>query len=118
IAHGIDMALGMRNQKVAVESGYWPLFRYNPMLELEGKNPFKLDSRPPKVPAREFMSLETRFKSLEKSHPDRAKELSKLAQEDVDFRWALYEQLAREGGNGKGATSSGSLAGESLASKN
>ncbi len=118
IAHGIDMALGMRNQKVAVESGYWPLFRYNPMLELEGKHPFKLDSRPPKVPVQEFMSLETRFKSLEKSHPGRAKELAKLAQEDADFRWALYEQLSREDGNGKAATPSGSPAKESLTSKN
>ncbi|MEK6566708.1 MAG: hypothetical protein AABZ41_08385, partial [Bacteroidota bacterium] len=63
-------------------------------------------------------SLETRFKSLEKSHPGRAKELAKLAQEDVDFRWALYEQLSREDGNGKAATPSGSPAKESLTSKN
>ena len=101
IAHGIDMARGMTNQKLAVESGYWPLFRYNPQLEKEGKNPFKLDSKAPKVPVKEFMALETRFKSLEKSHPDRAKELMKLAQEDVDVRWMTYEQLAHENGQAK-----------------
>ncbi|MBI2619228.1 MAG: pyruvate:ferredoxin (flavodoxin) oxidoreductase [Ignavibacteriales bacterium] len=99
IAHGIDMSRGMQNQKVAVDSGYWPLFRYNPRLEYEGKNPFKIDSKPPRVPVREFMDLETRFKALEKSHPERARELMKLAQEDVDLRWALYEQLAHKNGS-------------------
>ena len=99
IAHGIDMGRGMKNQKVAVDSGYWPLFRYHPTLERDGKNPFKLDSRPPKVPVREFMNLETRFKALEKSHPDRAKELMKLAQGDVDMRWEMYEQLTHEDGH-------------------
>ena len=101
IAHGIDMGRGMTNQKLAVETGYWPLFRYNPRLEKEGKNPFKLDSKAPKMPVKEFMALETRFKSLEKSHPDRAKELMKLAQEDVDVRWMTYEQLAHENGEAK-----------------
>ncbi|MBI4429263.1 MAG: pyruvate:ferredoxin (flavodoxin) oxidoreductase [Ignavibacteriales bacterium] len=118
IAHGIDMAAGMRNQKVAVESSYWPLFRYNPALEQEGKNPFKLDSRPPKLPVREFMSLETRFKSLEKSHPERAKELEKLAQEDVDFRWALYEQLSKNSADGKAVKPLKPVAGEGLTTKN
>ena len=100
IAHGIDMALGMTNQKIAVETGYWPLFRYNPRLEAEGKNPFKLDSKPPSKQLREFTQLETRFRMLEKSHPERAKELALLAQEDVDERWKLYEQYAK-GTNGK-----------------
>jgi len=112
------MSAGMKNQKVAVDSGYWPLFRYNPALEAEGKNPFKLDSRPPKIPVREFMSLETRFKSLEKSHPERAKELAKLAQEDVDFRWALYEQLSHDQGNGKGLSPTEIRPAENVTSKN
>jgi pyruvate-ferredoxin/flavodoxin oxidoreductase len=97
IAHGIDMARGMTNQKVAVETGYFPLFRYNPELIKEGKNPFKLDSKAPKGALSEFTSLETRFNVLTKSHPDRAKELLKLAEEDVKVRWAIYEQFAHEG---------------------
>ncbi|HEV8537317.1 MAG TPA: 4Fe-4S dicluster domain-containing protein, partial [Bacteroidota bacterium] len=104
IAHGINMAKGMTNQKVAVDTGYWHLFRYNPMLEKKGENPFKLDSRPPKLPLKEFTQLETRFKMLEKSHPQRAKELAALAQEDVYVRWKVYEHLAHSnGGNGKAA---------------
>ncbi len=95
IAHGINMTKGMQNQKMAVDTGYWQLFRYNPMLEVKGENPFKLDSKPPKLPLREFTQLETRFKMLEKSHPERAKELGALAQEDVSLRWRMYEHLAQ-----------------------
>jgi pyruvate-ferredoxin/flavodoxin oxidoreductase len=101
IAHGIDMGKGMQNQKLAVETGYWPLFRYNPELTKEGKNPFKLDSKEPKLPLREFTKLETRFKMLEKSDPERAKELAVLAQEDVLARWKMYEHLASTNGNPK-----------------
>jgi pyruvate-ferredoxin/flavodoxin oxidoreductase len=91
------MARGMTNQKVAVETGYFPLFRYNPELIKEGKNPFKLDSKAPKGALSEFTSLETRFNVLTKSNPDRAKELLKLAEGDVKVRWAIYEQFAHEG---------------------
>ena len=94
IAHGIDMAKGMSNQKVAVETGYFPLFRYNPMWAKEGKNPMKLDSKAPKQPLTDFTSLETRFNMLEKIYPERARELMKEASEDVKARWAMYEQLA------------------------
>jgi pyruvate-ferredoxin/flavodoxin oxidoreductase len=94
IAHGIDMAKGMTNQKLAVETGYFPLFRYNPLLAKEGKNPFKLDSKAPKQPLRDFTSLETRFNMLDKIYPERAKELSALAVEDIKRRWQMYEQLA------------------------
>jgi pyruvate-ferredoxin/flavodoxin oxidoreductase len=97
IAHGIDMARGMTDQKVAVETGYFPLFRYNPELQKEGKNAFKLDSKAPKGALTEFMSSETRFSVLTKTQPERAKELLKLAEEDVKVRWALYEQFANEG---------------------
>jgi pyruvate-ferredoxin/flavodoxin oxidoreductase len=104
IAHGIDMAKGMRNQKVAVESGYWQLFRFDPRAVDKGENPFRLDSKPPKLPLKEFTQLETRFKMLEKSHPERAKELAALAQEDASARWRIYELLAqRASGNGKEA---------------
>jgi pyruvate-ferredoxin/flavodoxin oxidoreductase len=98
IAHGIDMAKGMTNQKLAVDTGYFPLYRYNPMLALEGKNPLKLDSKAPKQPLSDFTSLETRFNMLDKIYPERAKELSKLASEDVKNRWAMYEVLADGGG--------------------
>lgn len=101
IAHGIDMAKGMNNQKVAVETGYWNLFRYNPSLKAAGENPFKLDSKPPKLPLHDFTSLETRFKMLEKSNPERAKFLGKLAQEDVNVRWKLYEYLAQSPDEGQ-----------------
>jgi pyruvate-ferredoxin/flavodoxin oxidoreductase len=97
IAHGIDMARGMTDQKVAVETGYFPLFRYNPELQKEGKNAFKLDSKAPKGALTEFMSSETRFSVLTKTQPERAKKLLKLAEEDVKVRWALYEQFANEG---------------------
>jgi pyruvate-ferredoxin/flavodoxin oxidoreductase len=101
IAHGIDMAKGMTNQKLAVETGYFPLFRYNPTLVKEGKNPLKLDSKAPKIPLSDFTSLETRFNMLEKIYPERAHELSVLAAEDIKNRWAMYEQLA--GGDGEKA---------------
>lgn len=96
IAHGIDMARGMTNQKLAVETGYFPLFRYNPELAKEGKNPFKLDSKAPKGSLAEFTSMETRFNALMKSQPQRAQELLKLAEEDVKTRWELYERFAQE----------------------
>jgi pyruvate-ferredoxin/flavodoxin oxidoreductase len=100
------MACGMTNQKIAVETGYFPLFRYNPELIKEGKNPFKLDSKAPKGALTDFMSIETRFNVLTKSDPDRAKELLKLAEGDVKIRWALYEQFANEGGNVQTPTAS------------
>jgi pyruvate-ferredoxin/flavodoxin oxidoreductase len=105
IAHGIDMAKGMTNQKLAVETGYFPLFRYNPMWAKEGKNPMKLDSKAPKQPLIDFTSLETRFNMLEKIYPERARELMALAAQDIKSRWAMYEQLA--GGDGEKAKQEG-----------
>ncbi len=96
IEHGIDMSLGAQHQKVAVETGYWPLFRFDPRLEHDGKNPFRLDSKAPKGSVSEFTSLETRFNMLKKTHPDRVEFLMKLAQEDVIERWKMYEQLSKE----------------------
>ena len=101
IAHGIDMMKGMVNQKAAVESGHWPLYRYNPMAAHEGKNPFKLDSKPPKIRFEDYAYMEARYKMLTKINPEAAKQLMALAQEDVTTRWKLYEDMAREnGGNG------------------
>ena len=96
IAHGIDMAKGMRNQKAAVDSGYWQLYRFNPNLIKEGKNPFKLESKGLKIPLKDYAYMETRYKMLTKSDPETAKELIKLAQQDVYDRWNTYEQMAAE----------------------
>jgi pyruvate-ferredoxin/flavodoxin oxidoreductase len=96
IAHGINMAKGMINQKLAVESGHWPIYRYNPLLANQGKNPLKLDSKAPKVKLEDYTYLETRYKMLTKSKPAEAKRLLALAQEDVYKRWALYELMAKD----------------------
>ena len=97
IAHGIDMTTGMQNQKAAVASGHWPLFRYDPRRTEAGENPFVLDSGAPKMALADYMRMENRYKMLTKSHPDLAKKLWTLAQSDVDERWRLYERLAAGG---------------------
>jgi pyruvate-ferredoxin/flavodoxin oxidoreductase len=94
IAHGIDMSIGMSHQKEAVESGYWPLYRFDPALEAAGEHPFKLDSKRPSIPLKTFTDKEARYAMLARSHPERAAELGREAQDDVDARWHLYEQLA------------------------
>lgn len=94
IAHGINMGTAMQNQKAAVDSGYWPLYRYNPELEAEGKNPFKVDSKGLKINLKDYAYMETRYKMLTKSHPQLAEQLIKEAQDDVIRRWKEYERLA------------------------
>jgi pyruvate-ferredoxin/flavodoxin oxidoreductase len=94
IAHGINMTTAMKNQKAAVDSGQWLLYRYHPDRVEQGENPLILDSRPPKIPVKEYMDMENRFKMLSFSKPAVAKELAALAQVDVDQRWAMYEYLA------------------------
>jgi pyruvate-ferredoxin/flavodoxin oxidoreductase len=98
IAHGIDMGRGMVNQKAAVESGHWPLYRYNPTLAREGKNPLKLDSKQPKMRFEEYAYLETRYKMLTKSNPEEAKRLMALAEDDVKARWKWFEEASAEPG--------------------
>lgn len=94
IAHGIDLKYSLAGQKAAVASGYWPLFRYNPELAGQGKNPFILDSVKPKIAFKEYAETENRFNVLLKNNPEHAEELLKLAQKDIDDRWAVYEQMA------------------------
>ncbi len=94
IAHGYDMAHGLDQQKGAVQSGYWPLFRYNPELAKTGKNPLQLDSKAPSIPLEKYAYNETRYTMLVKSDPQAAKRLLDLAQEDVKNRWRLYEHWA------------------------
>jgi pyruvate-ferredoxin/flavodoxin oxidoreductase len=93
IEHGIEMATSMGHQKDAVSSGYWPLYRFHP-AEAAGSHPFHLDSKRPSMPVREFAAAETRFSSLQRSDPERARHLLAMEQADVDERWHYYEQEA------------------------
>ena len=95
IAHGIDMAKGMTQQKLAVESGHWPLYRYDPKLEAEGKNPFQLDSHDPKIPLQDYIYTEGRYRMLKQSDPETARRLLEHAQQAVQHRWQQYKQLAQ-----------------------
>jgi pyruvate-ferredoxin/flavodoxin oxidoreductase len=115
IAHGINMTKAMDNQKAAVDTGQWPLYRYNPEREAQGENPFILDSRPPRRPLKEFLRMENRFRMLELSNPDTARVLFAAAQEDVDTRWATYEYLSSRSYNNQngGDDGSGSNGGQS-----
>jgi len=96
IEHGIDMRQGLEQQKLAAQSGYWPLYRFNPSAAMDGKNPLTLDSREPSVPLRQFLYNETRFQALAKSDPARANELLREAEHDVRARWTQYRELAAE----------------------
>lgn len=93
IAHGYDMKYGLNQQKLAVESGYWPLFRFDPMKKVEGKNPFQLDSKPPKIKFEDYAYNEIRYLMLTKSNPKRAKDLMGQAQQEIKERWRMYEQM-------------------------
>ncbi len=94
IAHGINMKNMLTQQKMAVESGLWPLFRYNPELVKEGKNPLQLDSKEPKISLEEYVYTENRFKMLLKSDPERAKQLLTTAQAEIKEKWEFYKYLA------------------------
>lgn len=94
IAHGINMTTAMQNQKAAVESGQWLLYRFHPDREREGLNPLQLDSRRPKIPVSEYMNRENRFTMLRKSKPDDAKQFLKHAQQNVNVNWNFYQYLA------------------------
>ncbi|MEO1431431.1 MAG: pyruvate:ferredoxin (flavodoxin) oxidoreductase [Cyanobacteria bacterium J06632_19] len=94
IAHGIDMGTAMSNQKALVESGRWLLYRYNPDLVKQGRNPLQLDMRQPKNSPEESMYKENRFKMLKKTKPEIAKQLMEEAEVEVNQRWKMYEYLA------------------------
>ncbi|RME41722.1 MAG: pyruvate:ferredoxin (flavodoxin) oxidoreductase, partial [Planctomycetota bacterium] len=93
IAHGINMRKGMDSQKAAVESGIWPLYRYDPRRRQEGKNPLQLDSPRPRIPVAQYLELENRFRMLAKAHPQRATQLARRMQQ-----WTVerYDAFARE----------------------
>ncbi|MFC1491054.1 pyruvate:ferredoxin (flavodoxin) oxidoreductase [Nitrospinota bacterium] len=109
IAHGINMTTGMNNQKAAVDSGQWMLYRYNPA---KVENPLTLDSGPPKIPVGQYMAMENRFNMLSIIQPEKAQRMVQEAQEDVQHRWKLYSQMASQrdtkDGNGSPAEKGGS----------
>ncbi len=94
IAHGVDLSNNLRQQDLAVNSGHWPLFRYDPRKIEKGENPLHVDSKAPTVPYRDFISTETRFSVLQRTHPDAAERFLQQAQKQVKTRFHLYEQLA------------------------
>ncbi|HSP10392.1 MAG TPA: pyruvate:ferredoxin (flavodoxin) oxidoreductase [Candidatus Dormibacteraeota bacterium] len=94
IAHGIEMSTAMSHQKEAVDSGYWPLYRFDPQREAAHEHPFVLDSRAPSMPLKDFAAKEGRYALLARSKPELAERLMNLAQKDVDERWHVYEQMA------------------------
>jgi len=100
IAHGYDLVHGLEQQKLAVQSGYWPLMRYNPALRAEGKNPFQLDSKAPSIRLKEYAYREARYTMLARSNPGLAADLLKDAQDDVERQWRVYSGRAAMPGRG------------------
>ncbi len=94
INHGIDMMKGMDQQKAAVTSGLWPIYRYDPRLKAQGKNPFQLDSKDPTTPVEDFMYKEVRFKALKAADPARADALLAKAKAQIERTWKEYKYLA------------------------
>ncbi len=101
IAHGYDLVHGLEQQKLAVQSGYWPLVRYNPALRDDGKNPFQLDSRTPSIRLKEYAYREARYTMLARSNPELAATLLKEAQDDVERQWRVYSARAAMPGRGE-----------------
>jgi len=101
IAHGFDLIHGLEQQKLAVQSGHWPLFRYDPRLVAEGKNPFQLDSQPPSVPLENYIYNESRYTVLRQTNPELAEKLLEEARRDVLNRWKMYEAWAKQPPAGK-----------------
>ena len=95
IAHGINMVSGLQDQKAAVASGQWILYRFDPRRTAKGENPLMLDSKAPTIPLEQYLMLENRFKMIVKSNPEEAKKLFQIAQKDVSARWKRFEYLAQ-----------------------
>ena len=105
IAHGYDMARSLDQTKLAVQSGHWPMYRYDPRLAIQGQNPLVIESKEPSIPFSQYAYNETRYKMLTQMDEERAEKLMKEAQHDARSRWALYQQMASmhydENGDGK-----------------
>jgi pyruvate-ferredoxin/flavodoxin oxidoreductase len=106
INHGYDMALGLQQQKLAVQSGAWPVYRYDPRLAHQGRNPLIIENKEPSIPVSQYAYNETRYKMLTQMDEARAEELMREAQQDAKSRWTLYQQMAAihydADGNGDG----------------
>jgi pyruvate-ferredoxin/flavodoxin oxidoreductase len=94
IAHGFDLRYGMKQQDLAVASGYWPLFRYNPAMRSVGENPFRLDSPRPTIPLKDYAYNELRYRALAVTRPAEAADLLRQAQAGVDDKYRSYEEFA------------------------
>jgi pyruvate-ferredoxin/flavodoxin oxidoreductase len=106
IAHGYDMAFGAEQQKLAVDSGYWPLYRFDPRRVSQNASALQIDSSPPKSQLAQFVKNETRFRMVEQQNPQRFRDLLAASQEFSTRRLALYQELAKApngNGNGNGA---------------
>jgi pyruvate-ferredoxin/flavodoxin oxidoreductase len=99
IAHGIDMRFGMKQQDLAVASGYWPLIRYNPVMRKVGENPFRLDSPRPTIAFKDYAYNEIRYTTLKSSKPEEAEALLAMAQAVVTEKYRQYEDLAARDGS-------------------
>jgi pyruvate-ferredoxin/flavodoxin oxidoreductase len=102
IAHGINMQTGLRQQDLAVHSGYWPLMRYNPEVRKSGERPFVLDSQRPKIRLKDYAYNELRYRMLAHSMPEVSERLMAKAQEAVEHKWSVYEEMALGGAEGRG----------------
>ncbi|NWG06191.1 MAG: pyruvate:ferredoxin (flavodoxin) oxidoreductase [Chloroflexi bacterium] len=100
IAHGYDMAKGLEQQKLAVQSGHWPMYRYDPRLAEQGQNPLVIESKEPTIPFSQYAYNETRYKMLTQMDEERAEALMKEAEHDAKSRWTLYKQMAAMHYNG------------------
>ena len=94
IAHGYDMAKSLEQTKLAVQSGHWPMYRYDPRLAEQGHNPLVIESKEPSIPISQYAYNETRYKMLTQMDENRAEKLMKEAQHDAKSRWTLYQQMA------------------------
>ncbi len=96
INHGIDMSMSQKEEKKAVDTGYWLLYRYNPQLAAEGKNPFILDSKEPKIPVGEFLNNEKRYSSLERTFPEKVEKFRNDFDTYVKKRYDEYKKMSEE----------------------
>jgi pyruvate-ferredoxin/flavodoxin oxidoreductase len=107
IAHGINMQHGLKQQNLAVHSGYWPLLRYNPQVRESGENPFVLDSQRPRIRFKDYANNELRYRILARTNPDEAEALMRRAEQAVRQKWDLYEVMATRGEHPPRATEDG-----------
>jgi pyruvate-ferredoxin/flavodoxin oxidoreductase len=94
------MAKSLEQAKLAVQSGHWPMYRYDPRLAEQGQNPLVIESKEPSIPISQYAYNETRYKMLTQMDEGRAEELMRKAQQDAKSRWTLYQQMAAMHYNG------------------